>query len=118
MKANNIGGGGAGKVRRGVATLPRCNEHSPQELYSDASSFKRFFAVVSKPISTGVEGKTARRVLLFDDHPESLRLALKVADEFDAEDKISRRREERRSIICAFIVIAVLVAAMLSPLWT
>jgi hypothetical protein len=118
MKPNDVGGGRAGKVRRGVVTLPRCNEHSPQELYSDASSPKRFFAVVSPPISTRLEGKTARRVLLFDNHPESLRLALKVADEFDAEDNISRRREERRSIICAFIVIAVIVAAMLCPLWT
>jgi hypothetical protein len=82
-----------------------------------SSSGKRFFAIVSPPIATRLQGKTARRVLVFDNHPESLRLALKVADEFDAEKTVSPVWEKRRSLICISILLAILAAAMLSPLW-
>jgi hypothetical protein len=82
-----------------------------------SSSGKRFFVIVSPPIPTRLPGKTARRVLVFDNHPESLRLALKVADEFDAEKTVSPVWEKRRSLICISILLVILAAAMLSPLW-
>jgi hypothetical protein len=77
---------------------------------------KRIFAMVSRPIPTGVEGKTIRRVLIFDNHPDSLRLVLKPGANLDSNDEAKFRRERRTSIICGFILIAMLVAAMLWPL--
>lgn len=80
-------------------------------------SGKRFFVIVSPRLTTKLQGKSARRVLLFDNHPESLRLAFKVADEFDAENSVSLLRQKRRSAIYIAILLVILAAAMFSPLW-
>jgi hypothetical protein len=98
-------------------------EHSPQwaqtpDLRSvgDAagSSRKRIFAVVSRPIPSDVEGKTIRRILVFDNHPDSLRLIFGTG--VDLDNHAAWRREMRTSIICGSILIAMVVAAMLWPL--
>ena len=75
----------------------------------------RIFAIVSRPISIGVAGKTIRRVLIFDNHPESLRLVLQSSGDVSSDDAASRR-EKRASIICGSILIALVIAAMLWPL--
>jgi hypothetical protein len=75
----------------------------------------RIFAIFSRPISIGVAGKTVRRVLVFDNHPESLRLALQFSADVSSDDAASRQ-ERRTSIICGSILIAIVIAAMLSPL--
>ena len=80
------------------------------------SSRKRIFAIVSRPIPSDVEGKTIRRILLFDNHPDSLRLVLKPCANLDSDDEAKFRRERRTSIICGSILIAMVVAAMLWPL--
>jgi hypothetical protein len=99
-------------------------EHSPQwvqmpDLRSvrDAagSSQKRIFAIVSRSIPSDVKGKTIRRILLFDNHPDSLRLVLKPVANLDS-DAAAWRRERRTSVICGSILIAMVVAAMLWPL--
>jgi hypothetical protein len=82
---------------------------------SRRSGRKRIFAAVSRPIPTGVEGKTIRRILIFDTHPDSLRLVFKPAANLGSDDA-AWRRERRRSIICGSIVIALAAAAMLWPL--
>jgi hypothetical protein len=79
------------------------------------SSHKRIFAIVSRPIPTGVEGKTIRRIVIFDNHPDSLRLVSESGVHLDSDDAPSRRAR-RTSIICGSIVIAMLVEAMLWPL--
>ena len=79
------------------------------------SSRKRIFAAVSRPIPTGVGGKTIRRVLIFDNHPDSLRLIFETGVDSDS-DAAAWRRERRTSIICGSILIAMVVAAMLWPL--
>lgn len=75
----------------------------------------RIFAIVSPPISIGIAGKTIRRVLIFDNHPESLRLVLQSSADVSSDDAASRR-EKRAPIICGSILIAIVIAAMLSPL--
>ena len=83
---------------------------------SNGSDKRRIFAIVSRPIPTEVEGKTIRRVLIFDNHPDSLRLVSESGADLDT-DKAESRRERRASIICGSILIAIVVGAMLSPLF-
>ena len=82
---------------------------------SVSSGQKRIFAIVSPPIRTPVAGKTIRRIVIFDNHPDSLRLVLKSGLDLDS-DAAASRRERRTSIICGFILIAMVVAALLWPL--
>jgi hypothetical protein len=73
---------------------------------------KRIFAIVSPPIPTSVDGKTIRRIVIFDNHPDSLRLVLDSGANAESDDAVSRR-ERRTSIICGLILIAMLVAGLL-----
>jgi hypothetical protein len=79
------------------------------------SGQKRTFAIVLPPIPTRVEGKTMRRIVIFDNHPDSLRLVLQSRLDPDSDEAASRR-EMRTSITCGLILIAMLVAALLWPL--
>ena len=84
---------------------------------SAGSSQKRIFAIVSRPIPSDVKGKTIRRILLFDNHPDSLRLVLKPTANLNSDDEAKFRRERRTAIICGSILIAIVAAAaMLWPL--
>jgi hypothetical protein len=76
---------------------------------------KRIFAIVSPPIATPDDGKTMRRIVIFDNHPDSLRLVLQSGLNPDS-DQAASRRERRTSITCGLILIAMLVAALLWPL--
>jgi len=82
---------------------------------SVSSGQKRIFAIVSPPIPTPVAGKTIRRIVIFDNHPDSLRLVPKSGLDLDS-DAAASRRERQTSIICGFILIAMVVAALLWPL--
>jgi hypothetical protein len=79
---------------------------------SASSGQKRTFAIVSPPIPTSVDGKTIRRIVIFDNHPDSLRLVLDSGVNVESDDAVSRQ-ERRTSIICGLILIAMLVAALL-----
>ena len=72
---------------------------------------KRIFAIVSPPIPTSADGRTIRRIVIFDNHPDSLRLVLDSDANAESDDAVSRR-ERRTSIICGLILIAMLVAAL------
>src|SRR5262249_40780699 len=80
------------------------------------SGRKRIFAIVSRPIATGVEGKTIRRVLIFDNHPASLRLIHESDMDLGKNDDATSQREKRKSIVCGSILIAMTIAALLCPL--
>jgi hypothetical protein len=82
---------------------------------SRSSGRKKIFAAVSRPIPTDVGGKTIRHVLIFDNHPDSLRLIFETGVDLDS-DAAAWRRETRTSVICGSILIAMVVAAMLWPL--
>jgi hypothetical protein len=70
-----------------------------------SSCQKRIFAIVLPSIATQVRGKTIRRIVIFDNHPDSLRLILGSGVRLDSNDTASRRDK-----------IAMLVAAVLWPL--
>jgi hypothetical protein len=79
---------------------------------STVSGQKKIFAIVSRPIAGEIEGGTMRRILIFDNHPDSLRLVFESGVDPDSDDAASRR-ERWTSITCGLILIAMLVAAML-----
>ena len=78
-----------------------------------SSRQKRIFAIVSRPIPTQIKGKTVRRILIFDNHPDTLGLIFDSGLNPDREDAVFRRT----SIICGSILIALVLAAMLWPLF-
>ena len=80
---------------------------------SASSTRRRIFAIVARP-KVDLGGKVIRRILIFDNHPDSLRLVLNSGVDADSDD--TSRRERRTSIICGFILIAMLIAAVLWPL--
>ena len=80
---------------------------------SVSSARRRIFAIVAQP-KIDVGGKVIRRILIYDNHPDSLRLVLNSGVDADSDD--TSRRERRTSIICGFILIAMLIAAVLWPL--
>ena len=82
---------------------------------SVSSGQKRIFAIVSPPIRTPVAGKTIRRIVIFDNHPDSLRVVLQSGLDPDSDEAASRR-ERRVSIICGSILIGMMLTAMLWPL--
>jgi hypothetical protein len=83
---------------------------------SKGSWQKRIFAIVSRPIPSEVEGKSIRRILIFDNDLDSLRLVSESGADLDTEEAASPR-QMRTSIICGFILIAVVIGAMLWPLF-
>jgi hypothetical protein len=66
---------------------------------------KRRFAVESRLVS--VSGKTIRHIVIFDNHPDSLRLLL-------SSDLIPQRRNE---FFYAVLTIVLVLAAVLWMLW-
>jgi hypothetical protein len=66
---------------------------------------KRRFAVESRLVS--VSGKTIRHIVIFDNHPDSLRLLL-------GSDLIPQRRNE---FFYAVLTIVLVLAAVLGMLW-
>jgi len=50
---------------------------------------KRIFAIVSRPTRSQVKGKTIRRILIFDNHPDTLRLILDSGIDPDSGDAAS-----------------------------
>ena len=81
------------------------------------SSPKRILAIVSRPIPTVIEGKTIRRVLIFDNHPDTLQLILQAGVDTAADD-FAARRKKRISFVCGAILIAMSVGAVLWALWS
>jgi hypothetical protein len=82
---------------------------------STSSGEKRIFAIVSRPIGAEPKGKAIRRILIFDNHPDSLRFVLESG--VDSHSDAAARWERRASIICGSILIAIILAALLWPLY-
>jgi hypothetical protein len=82
---------------------------------STSSGKKRIFAIVSRPIAAKLKGKAIRHIVIFDNHPDSLRLVLESG--VDSYSDAAARCERRASIICGSILIAIILAALLWPLY-
>jgi hypothetical protein len=67
---------------------------------------KRIFALVSRPVTA--RGKTIRHIVIFDNHPATLRL-------LSSSDLMLQRRNE---VFYAVLAIALVLAAGLALLWT
>ena len=76
------------------------------------SAQKRIFAIVARPIPTAIEGKTIRRIVIFDNHPESLRLILQPSVEVTTDD-LAVRRDKLISFFCGSVLIFMCVAGLL-----
>jgi hypothetical protein len=75
------------------------------------------FAIVSRPIPFEGKSKTIRRIVIFDIHPDSLRLVLEAVLDTVTNDT-ALRQERRTSIICGSILIAMMLGLMLwALLW-
>jgi hypothetical protein len=83
---------------------------------STSSGKKRIFAIVSQPIAAELNGKAIRRIVIFDNHPDSLRLVFESCVDLDSDDAAARW-EGRASVICGSILIAIILAALLWPLY-
>ena len=68
---------------------------------------KRIFVVASRSVT--VRGKTIRHVLIFDDHPASLRLLL-------GSDPAPRRRKEFLYVVLAIVLVLATGLWMFWPL--
>ena len=68
---------------------------------------KKIFAVLSRSVT--VRGKTIRHVLIFDDHPASLRLLL-------GSDPAPRRRNEFLYVVLAIVLVLATGLGMFWPL--
>ena len=66
---------------------------------------KRIFVVASRPVTVG--GKTIRHIVMFDNHPATLRLLF-------SSDLMLRRRNE---VFYAVLAIALVLAAGLGMFW-
>jgi hypothetical protein len=82
---------------------------------SKGSDRKRIFAIVSRPIPMKVEGKTMRRILIFDNHPDSLRLVSGLGVRPDV-DSARPRYTSHSHVILGLVVVMALVLAMIWPL--
>src|SRR3954463_6571491 len=83
---------------------------------SQGSDRKRIVAIVSRPIPTDVEGKTIRRILIFDNHPDSLCLIPNSGAHLNI-DEAGSQWQRQTPIICGSILIAAIIGAMLCPLF-
>jgi len=66
---------------------------------------KRIFVVAARPVTES--GKTIRRIVIFDNHPASLRLL------FSSDVRLRRRNE----VFYAVLAIALVLAAGLGMFW-
>jgi len=83
---------------------------------STSSGKKRIFAIISRPIAAELKGKAIRRIVIFDNHPDSLRLVLESGVD-SGNDDAAALWERRASMIYGSILIAIVLAALLWPLY-
>jgi hypothetical protein len=57
-----------------------------------------------------------KRILIFDNHPDSLRLMHTAGLLQAAAEHVASRQEKITSVVCGSILIAMIIAAMLWPL--
>jgi hypothetical protein len=78
----------------------------------NTSGRKRVFAIVTRSIHTEDNGQTGRRILIFDNHPATLRLL----DNLDEIDFGPRRRKPWRYAVISIVLAVILLLGMLGSL--
>ena len=74
---------------------------------------RRIFAVISPPLRLDRSRKPIRRVLIFDNHPESLRL---ISRQYANRNRQPGLRPIHRNVILSLFLVLILAAAMFWPL--
>jgi hypothetical protein len=82
---------------------------------STYSGTKRIFAIASPPLPGSSGGKTIRTILIFDNHPESLRLLYRQRSSRDV-DLVATRRAHPVYLVFALLLMLALSVAMFWPL--
>lgn len=82
---------------------------------SAGSGRKKIFAIVKPPMPSDLGRYPVRRVLIFDNHPESLRLVSEQHLNPDV-DLAGSRHTSRSHVILGFALILALVVGMIWPL--
>ena len=110
--------------RPGAASRPKAREFPKWIRVSDLSSAvlrypmgsgqRKIFAIVTPPMPADVGCKTIRRILIFDNHPDSLRLLSKL--HVRPDDLAATRRAHPVYLIFALLLILALSIAMFWPL--
>src|ERR1700730_265257 len=88
---------------------------SPRLRDSNGSGRRKIFAVVAPPPPSHLRHKPVRRVLIFDNHPESLRLVSEQHLNPDV-DLAGPRHTSRSHVVLGFALILALVIGMIWPL--
>jgi hypothetical protein len=90
-----------------IASSPRRDSTGPGR--------KTIFAIVAPPMPVNLGGKTVRRILVFDNHPDSLRLVFRLRVRPDV-DLAAPRYTSRPHLILELVAIMALVFAIVWPL--
>ncbi len=79
------------------------------------SARKKIFAIVVPPMPADLGCKTIRRILIFDNHPDSLRLVSRLRVRPDV-DLVAARRAHPAYLMFALLLMLALSIAMFWPL--
>jgi hypothetical protein len=82
---------------------------------STYSGTNRIFAIVTPPLPASSGGKMIRRILIFDDHPDSLRLLYRQRPSPDV-DLVAARRAHPVHLMFALLLMLALSIAIFWPL--
>ncbi len=82
---------------------------------STGSGPKKIFAIVAPPMPANSGCKTTRRILIFDNHPDSLRLVSRLRVRPDV-DLVAARRAHPAHLMFALLLMLALSLAMFWPL--
>ena len=108
-----------GPLRPGARKFPKwirvAHVSGPVLRNSAGSGRKKIFAIVKPPMPSDLGRKSVRRVLIFDNHPESLRLVSEQYLNPDV-DPAGQRRTSPSHIILGLALILTLVVGMIWPL--
>lgn len=86
------------------------------ELDSPTSDDRRIFAIFSGPIQVGHDGQSIQRILIFDNHPATLRLLMDSREALRS-DKAPTRLAKLGFAAGAIALVVISVLAVLWPLW-
>jgi hypothetical protein len=77
---------------------------------STASGQKKIFAIVTPPMPADVGDKMIRRILIFDNHPDSLRLVSRLRLRPDVKLDAARRAHPAYLIFALLLMLALSIA--------
>ena len=83
---------------------------------STYSGTNRIFAIVTRPQPASSGGKTIRRILIFDNHPKSLRLLYRLRPSPDV-DLVAARRAGPAHLMFGLLLMLALSIGMFWPLF-